>query len=241
MLKNHVLKMIVCTDANGLIGDANPKGNGLLWHVPEELKNFKTITSDSILVFGAKTAQYVPIDKMEKDRHVIVLDWGVNLEEELSKVPEKYLFSDIYVCGGYSVYKHFLDKYEVDEVVKSVLDKSVEVAPCDNPLYFPDLDKYNFKIVGGWHPSDKFSVGLYAGAHRYKLEVAKFLLNKMKSANIQSDEIRIFDSYINKIKHADCPVVVFYESKENWSIEDENTNSVIIDSQIFDEIIKGDE
>lgn len=35
--------MIVCISEDNLIGDANPDGNGLLWHIKEELI-FKSIT-----------------------------------------------------------------------------------------------------------------------------------------------------------------------------------------------------
>lgn len=44
MKKYENLNMIVCISEDNLIGDANPDGNGLLWHIKEELLYFKSIT-----------------------------------------------------------------------------------------------------------------------------------------------------------------------------------------------------
>ena len=62
------LKMIVCVGENNLLGDKNPSGNGMLWHIKEELQYFKSLTVGNTVLFGASTASVVPIKFMKKNR-----------------------------------------------------------------------------------------------------------------------------------------------------------------------------
>ena len=45
-----MLSIIVAMAENNVIG----KDNKLLWHVPEDLKRFKSITSGNIIIMGRK-------------------------------------------------------------------------------------------------------------------------------------------------------------------------------------------
>lgn len=139
------LNMIVCVGENNLIGDRVPEGNGLLWHSMEELNYYKSKTIGNVVLFGENTAKYVPINLMEKNREVIVL----TLDSKLEDIMEQYKNSgkDIFICGGYTIYKYYLDNYEIDEIYISKLKPHVEVAHASNPLYFPDVEKYGYKLV----------------------------------------------------------------------------------------------
>lgn len=139
------LNMIVCVGENNLIGDRVPEGNGLLWHSMEELNYYKSKTIGNVVLFGENTAKYVPINLMKKNREVIVLTFDSKLED----IMEQYKNSgkDIFICGGYTIYKYYLDNYEIDEIYISKLKPHVEVAHASNPLYFPDVEKYGYKLV----------------------------------------------------------------------------------------------
>lgn len=139
------LNMIVCVGENNLIGDRVPEGNGLLWHSMEELNYYKSKTIGNVVLFGENTAKYVPINLMKKNREVIVL----TLDSKLEDIMEQYKNSgkDIFICGGYTIYKYYLDNYEIDEIYISKLKPHVEVAHASNPLYFPDVEKYGYKLV----------------------------------------------------------------------------------------------
>lgn len=106
------LKMIVCVGENNLIGDKVPTGNGLLWHSMEELQYYKSKTIGNVVLFGENTAKYVPINLMKKNREVIVL----TLESRLEDIMKQYEDSgkDIFICGGYTIYKYYLENYEID-------------------------------------------------------------------------------------------------------------------------------
>lgn len=139
------LNMIVCVGGNNLIGDKVPEGNGLLWHSMEELNYYKSKTIGNVVLFGENTAKYVPLNLMKKNREVIVL----TLDSKLEDIMEQYKNSgkDIFICGGYTIYKYYLDNYEIDEIYISKLKPHVEVAHASNPLYFPDVEKYGYKLV----------------------------------------------------------------------------------------------
>ncbi|MEJ6465093.1 dihydrofolate reductase [Fusobacterium ulcerans] len=139
------LNMIVCVGENNLIGDRVPEGNGLLWHSMEELNYYKSKTIGNVVLFGENTAKYVPLNLMKKNREVIVL----TLDSKLEDIMEQYKNSgkDIFICGGYTIYKYYLDNYEIDEIYISKLKPHVEVAHASNPLYFPDVEKYGYKLV----------------------------------------------------------------------------------------------
>ena len=139
------LNMIVCVGENNLIGDRVPEGNGLLWHSMEELNYYKSKTIGNVVLFGENTAKYVPINLMKKNREVIVL----TLDSKLEDIMEQYKNSgkDIFICGGYTIYKYYLDNYEIDEIYISKLKPHVEVSHASNPLYFPDVEKYGYKLV----------------------------------------------------------------------------------------------
>ena len=53
----------------------------------------------------------------------------------------------IFIAGGYSIYKYFLDNFEIDEIFLSKIKDSVEVKKAVEPLYFPNIEDYGYKIV----------------------------------------------------------------------------------------------
>ncbi len=140
------LRMIVCVGENNLIGDSNPNGNGLLWHIKEELLYFKELTIGNTLIFGANTAKFVPIELMKKNREVIVLDKPIDMIELLDELSEKNPDKKIFICGGYTVYKYFLENFEIEEIYLSKIKDSVEVAESKNPLFLPNVEDYGYKV-----------------------------------------------------------------------------------------------
>lgn len=129
-----MLNLIVCLGDNGYIGDANPKGNGMSWHIPDELRHFKNVTSGHVLIFGKTTSELVPLHKM-KDRIIEIMDWGVTYEEIL----ERHKHEEIFICGGASIYKHFIKNYKIDNLYISYIKPHIKVTYGDNPIYLPEL------------------------------------------------------------------------------------------------------
>lgn len=139
------INMIVCVAKDNLIGDKNPEGNGLLWHSKEELNYYKDKTIGNVVIFGKNTAKCVPIELMKKNREVIVVSSKDNFDE----IVEKYENSEkeIFICGGATVYKSYLEKYKLDNIYISVLKPHIEVKTPNEPLYFPYVERYGYKVV----------------------------------------------------------------------------------------------
>ena len=141
------LKLIVCVEKNNLIGDRTPNenSNGMLWHIKEELIYFKSKTIGNTVLFGGTTAKYVPVELMKKNREVIVLHRNMDIPKLIEDLTLQN--KTIFIAGGYSIYKYFLDNFEIDEIFLSKIKDSVEVKKAVEPLYFPNIEDYGYKIV----------------------------------------------------------------------------------------------
>ena len=53
----------------------------------------------------------------------------------------------IFIAGGYSIYKYFLDNFEIDEIFLSKIKDTVEVKKAVEPLYLPNIEDYGYKMV----------------------------------------------------------------------------------------------
>ena len=141
------LKLIVCVEKNNLIGDRTPdeNSNGMLWHIKEELIYFKSKTIGNTVLFGGTTAKYVPVELMKKNREVTVLHRNMDIPKLIEDLTLQN--KTIFIAGGYSIYKYFLDNFEIDEIFLSKIKDSVEVKKAVEPLYFPNIEDYGYKIV----------------------------------------------------------------------------------------------
>jgi len=141
------LKLIVCVGKDNLIGDRTPdeNSNGMLWHIKEELIYFKSKTIGNTVLFGGTTAKYVPIELMQKNREVIILHRNM----DIAKLIEDLTLQNktIFIAGGYSIYKYFLDNFEIDGIFLSKIKDTVEVKKAVEPLYLPNIEDYGYKMV----------------------------------------------------------------------------------------------
>lgn len=138
--------IIVAVSENDAIG----KDNKLLFHLKEDMQNFKRLTTNNVVIMGRKT--YESIGKPLKDRINIVISrsdnkdeenliWVHSLEEAIKKAKEYE--KDIYIIGGGSIYKEALEKDIVDKIYLTRIKKRVN----DADTFFPRLDYYDKWIV----------------------------------------------------------------------------------------------
>lgn len=141
-----MVNIIVSVTENDAIG----KDNELLFRLKEDLKNFKRLTSENVIIMGRKT--YESIGKPLKNRINIVISrndnkdeenliWTHSLEEALKKAKEYE--KDIFIIGGGSVYKEALEKDVIDKIYLTRIKKRVN----DADTFFPRLDYFNKWIV----------------------------------------------------------------------------------------------
>ena len=134
------MKAIVCVDKNWAIGS----GNDLLYHIPEDMKFFKSKTIGNVVVMGMNTFLSFPNQKPLVDRTNIVLsdDPSFNPEgvtvvrtmDELFNLLKRYDTNTVYVIGGAMMYAQLVPYCSTVYVTK--VDAS---QPADK--FFPNLDK----------------------------------------------------------------------------------------------------
>lgn len=120
------------------------RGNDLIWHIKEDLKNFKNLTMGKYIVMGKNTYESLP--KHLEGRKYIVLSSSLSeienglLFNDFNKLLEfiKDIDEEVMIIGGASIYKLFLpfaDKLYLTEI------DSEEKAD----VYFPDFNKEDFE------------------------------------------------------------------------------------------------
>ncbi len=162
------IKLIICTTPNFLVGDATPSSNnGMSWYSKEELQYFKKNTLGHTLVFGLNTSKLVPLNLMKKDRNIEIMTPENNWE----KIYDKYKNTDetIFICGGYSIYKWFIEEaikhnfkeaFNIVELYISFLKSHIEIKPIITPLYLFELNKlmqyYKIKTINKYEDFDGY-------------------------------------------------------------------------------------
>ena len=139
-----MLSIIVAKAKNNIIG----KNNSLIWHMPEDLKRFKKITSGHTIIMGRKT--FESLGRVLPNRHHVILcnDAQMNIDDEnveiLSDISmlDKYINSEEenFVIGGATMYKllmPYCNKMYITEI-----DKEFE-----GDVSFPEIDMKEWKIT----------------------------------------------------------------------------------------------
>src|SRR5262245_43555511 len=88
------------------------QGNKIPWHIPEDFKWFKKMTTGNIVVMGRKT--FESIGKPLPNRTTIVLSRsgfsypGVQTITSLAELHPEKESRDMYICGGAQIYTQAL-------------------------------------------------------------------------------------------------------------------------------------
>lgn len=142
-----MISLIVALDENGLIGSEN----SMPWSIPEDLKLFKEITTDSIVIMGRKTFQ--SIGKPLPNRINFILTKDENFFHkgvEIFNCPNNALNSaysiqktsnkKIFIIGGGTIYEYFLPYI-------SEFHFSYIKGKYFGNVFFPKVDLSNFHIA----------------------------------------------------------------------------------------------
>ena len=134
-----MIKIIVGVDEKGAIG----RNNELLYHIKDDLKNFKSLTSGNVVVMGRNTWESLPIKPLPNRENIVLTTTNkklngakvINSFDEL----ENYLKDtekDIYIMGGASIYNQVMESKLVDEAhvtfVKDIVEDADTFISIDN-------------------------------------------------------------------------------------------------------------
>ena len=138
------------------------KDNDLLWHIKEDLQNFKKLTMNKKIVMGANTykslpkkldgREYIILSSSLEDTNALIFRDFHNLLEYINTLDE-----EVMIIGGASIYKLFLPYAR--KLYLTEIDKS-----ADADVYFPefDKDKYKKKVLKEGNDNNiKYSFVLY--------------------------------------------------------------------------------
>jgi dihydrofolate reductase len=130
------------------------KDNDLLWHLPDDFKRFKKMTTGHYIIMGRKTFESFP-KPLPNRTHVVITrqenypsqDCIVvkNLDEAINTVKHQKV---AFVIGGGEIYKQFMPL--VDELELTEVEGEFEA-----DTYFPDVDENLWDLIKEeHHPKD---------------------------------------------------------------------------------------
>ncbi|ESU21130.1 dihydrofolate reductase [Flavobacterium enshiense DK69] len=147
-----MITIVAAAAENNALG----KDNDLIWHLPDDFKRFKQITTGHHIIMGRKTFESFP-KPLPNRTHVIITrqenykapeDCLVvgSLEEAISICPKE---EDIFIIGGGEIYSQSMkiaDKIELTRVF----------ATFEADAFFPEIHLEEWKLTNEeFHPKDE--------------------------------------------------------------------------------------
>jgi dihydrofolate reductase len=130
------LSIIVAMSSNHVIG----VNNTLPWHLTEDLKYFKSLTTGHTIIMGRKTYESIGRPLPHRRNIVISRDTETTYEgvEVVHSIEDAFSISkndnEVFVIGGSNIYKQALDL--VDHLYVTEIKKSFT-----GDTFFPEIDK----------------------------------------------------------------------------------------------------
>lgn len=142
MPKERTLTMIAAAAENNALG----KDNDLIWHISEDLKRFKRLTTGHAIIMGRKTFESMP--KALPNRTNIVLtkrkDYQAKGAEVVHTVEDalELVKEDVqpFIIGGGQIYSLFMPLCDRIELTRVHHEFEADV-------YFPDIDLDEFEVI----------------------------------------------------------------------------------------------
>ena len=139
-----MLSIVVAKSDNNIIG----KDNQLVWHIPEDLKHFRQLTLDKVLIMGRKT--FDAVGSILNGKKIVVFTNNPNFVTEQENVEivhsvdeiNEYVNSDeeCMVVGGSMIYHLLMPK--VNKIYMTEIHKDYE-----GDAFFPKMSEEDWKVI----------------------------------------------------------------------------------------------
>lgn len=161
-------KIIACINQKRVLGNEGK----LLYHIGNDMANFKRQTLNSVVIMGRKTFESLPNNEPLKDRVNIIItnneEYGVNAEFKdvyiVHSVKDAVELCDaffgdkeVFVIGGESIYRQFMEENLVDEMRLTIVNDD-----ADGDAVFPEYNEDEWYVyyksmaqVSSWEGVDK--------------------------------------------------------------------------------------
>ncbi|MCF6356354.1 MAG: dihydrofolate reductase [Draconibacterium sp.] len=137
------ISIIVAIAENFAIG----KNNDLLFHLPNDLKHFKEITSGHTIIMGRNTLLSLPKWPLPNRRHIVITDKKddtfagcetvFSIDEAIEKVKNE---DEAFIIGGGMIYKQFFP-------IAGKLYLTLVHKPFDADVFFPEINYSEWKEI----------------------------------------------------------------------------------------------
>jgi len=146
-----MITIVAAVAKNNALG----KNNQLLWHLPDDFKRFKTITTGHHIIMGRKTFESFP--KALPNRTHVVITRQKNfrpegciivdsLEKAISVCPKEM---DLFIIGGGEIYNQAIE-------IADKLDLTIVQHSFEADTFFPEIDLDIWKLISvKFHPKDE--------------------------------------------------------------------------------------
>lgn len=140
----NTITLIAAASKNNALG----KDNDLLWHLPDDFKRFKKLTTGHKIIMGRKTFESFP-KPLPNRTHIVITrdkDYTIDFEECIVvhsiEAALKLVENDeiSYVIGGGEIYRQsekFANKIELTRVHKAF----------DADTFFPEIDLNDWELI----------------------------------------------------------------------------------------------
>lgn len=147
------LSMIAAAAEDNAIG----KDNSLLWHLPDDFRRFKRLTTGHPIIMGRKTFETFPKPLPNRDHIIITRDKSYfvslphckvvhSLTEALRHVESVEL---AYIIGGGEIYAQAMEYADTIELTRVH-------ATFDADTFFPEINRAKWTLVSEeYHPKDQ--------------------------------------------------------------------------------------
>ncbi|MCL4135426.1 UNVERIFIED_CONTAM: hypothetical protein GTU68_010857 [Idotea baltica] len=121
------------------------KDNELIWHLPNDLKRFKKVTSGNDVIMGRKT--FESLGKALPNRNNIIITRNPDYKAEncivvnsIEDAIKSGTSSNLFIIGGAQIYKQAIK-------IADQLDITFVDANLDADAYFPEIDSDRWKEI----------------------------------------------------------------------------------------------
>lgn len=146
-----MITLIAAVSENYALG----KNNKLIWHLPDDFKRFKLITSGHHIIMGRKTFESFP-KLLPNRKHIIITrqkeffapDCIVveSLKSAILACPKN---EDVFIIGGGEIYNEAI-------IIADKLDITRVHNTFDADTFFPKIDNSIWQLVSSeFHPKDE--------------------------------------------------------------------------------------
>jgi dihydrofolate reductase len=150
MHSRNIIQIAAVAENNAL-----GKDNQLLWHLPDDFKHFKELTSGHYIILGRKTFESFP-KPLPNRTHVIITrnkDYKAegciivnSIEQAIEATPAN---EDVFIIGGAEIYQQSMNSSTKIELTR--VHQNFEA-----DAFFPELNENDWELVHSqYHPKDE--------------------------------------------------------------------------------------